>query len=165
MFLTTCLLLSSLAFPADVNQVSLQAAYVKKFIDYIEWPAISQEKFAIGIVNYPAMVKAINETFAEKVISGKSVEISHLEKVDPKVNYNILIFNQLPEGSLKILSKVEKRGLLVISFDDSGNMEYAQINFFLDQEGKLRFDINQTSTLEHGLKINSRLLNLARSLK
>ncbi len=156
---------STNSFAKDVNPESLQAAYIQKFIHYIEWPAFDGDKFTIAVYQNPAMAEAIGQAFGNSVVLGKQVQVVNIEKVDKKTNYNIIHVQKIDQGLSKEILQLKLHGILIITQSDSGLDNNAQINFFFDNEGKLRFDINQTSSLVHGLKINSRLLNLARSLR
>ncbi len=166
LFIWTALFAYSASSSAkNVNPESLQAAYIQKFINYIEWPASTEDKFTIGVLNNPAMFEALSEAFANGVVLGKQVQIINIERLDKKAFYHILHTSKVDQGFIKEVGLLKNHGLLVIAHNDSGSSDQVQISFFIDDDGKLRFDINQTSALEHGLKINSRLLNLARTLK
>lgn len=156
---------SASSYAKDVNPESLQAAYIQKFINYIEWPASTDDKFTIGVLNNPTMYEALTDTFANSVVLGKQVQVISLQKIDKKESYNILHTSKVDHAFIKELAHSKLHGLLVVAQHDTGSSDQVQINFFIDDNGKLRFDINQTSALDHGLRINSRLLNLARSLK
>lgn len=159
------LALSVSAYAKEVNPESLQAAYIQKFINYIEWPVSTEEKFTIAVLNNSPMFEALKVTFVNGVVLGKQVQVIHLLKLEKNASYNILHTSKVDQAFIKELSQLKTQGLLVVGQAESGPHDHLQISFFIDPDGKLRFDINQTSALEHGLKINSRLLNLARSLK
>lgn len=153
------------SFAKVVNPESLQAAYIQKFINYIDWPVSSEDKFTIAVLNNQPMYEALTEAFTNGVVLGKQVQVIYIERIEKKAVYNILHISRIDSGLIKDLSQSKLQGLLVVGKIESGSSDHLQISFHLDVDGKLRFDINQTSALEHGLKINSRLLNLARSLK
>lgn len=159
----TCLSVTS--FAKNVNPESLQAAYIQKFINYIDWPLSTEEKFTIAVLNNQPMYEALTEAFSNGVVLGKQVQVISIDKIEKKTSYNILHVSRIDTAFIKELGQAKRQGLLVVGKIDSGASDHIQISFYFDGDGKLKFDINQTSALEHGLKINSRLLNLARSLK
>lgn len=162
---TALLICSASSFAKNVNPESLQAAYIQKFINYIDWPPSVDDKFTIAVLNNPPMHEALTAAFTNGVVLGKQVQIIHIDKIEKKASYNILHISKVDQGLIKELAQLNLQGLLIVSQSESGSSEHVQISFFFDEQKKLRFDINQTSALEHSLKINSRLLNLARSLK
>lgn len=166
LFIAMALLaVSATSFAKEVNPESLQAAYIQKFINYIDWPPSPDDKFTIAVLNNQSMYEALTKAFLNGVVLGKQVNVIDIEKIEKNVSYNIIHVSKADQSFLKELKHLNRQGLLVIGHHELGACDGIQICFFFDGEQKLRFDINQTLALENSLKINSRLLNLARSLK
>ena len=159
------LALNASSFAKIVNPESLQAAYIQKFINYIDWPPSPGDKFTIAVLNNQSMHEALTKAFENGFFTGKQVLVIHLEKIKKNASYNIIHVSRADPNILKELTHLNRKGLLVVGHHELGACDGIQISFFFDQEQILRFDINQTLAFENSLKINSRLLNLARSLK
>lgn len=164
-------LISDLAFPKNANDINLeklQAAFILKFTNYIEWPA-RKSPFAIAVLNNPELYNSMKEVFEGKTINEQVVTLIHLDKLEHKrdknINFNIICIKHINSALAKELSQLGTSGLLTITQDPNGPNEHTVINFYVTDEGKLRFDIDNSKAESHQLKINSRLLNLARNSK
>jgi len=143
----------------------LQAAYIQKFINYIEWPPIDDPYFIIAVFGNPKEFESLRKIFDDKKISNRQAVVVHLPKLDLTNRYDIIHIKDIDTKTEKELQKLENKPVLIISQDLKTISKEVTINFFLEEEGKLRFDINNQKALKSKIKINSRLLNLARKLK
>lgn len=151
----------------DVNLEKLQAHFILKFTSYIEWPS-SSDAFTIGVLSNPELYNTMKEVFEGKKVAGRAVVLEHLDKLDGKhnkKNYSIIHAKQIDVSLVKELNLLNSAGLLTISQDPSGLQGRALINFYVSNDGKLRFEIDNSKAEQHQLKINSRLLNLAKNSK
>lgn len=142
----------------------LQAAYIQKFINYIEWPASSNSQFMIAVYQNENEFEAMKGALEGKKIQDRSAVVVHLTKFDHTQNYEIVHVKTFDHSTAKELHKLLNKPTLVIAQDLEALTKEVVINFFLEN-GKLRFDINIERANEINLKINSRLLKLARKLK
>lgn len=152
-----CLFLS--VFTAHANEIDLarlQTAFIEKMIHYVEWPPYEGDSFVILIRQDDRALHSALQSIEDKLVLGKDVKIFDGDK--PK-NPQVLILKTT--SSQKFSSST---GTLIITQDSEGLTDASMINFFLE-DGKLRFDINHSLAQKKGLKINSRLLKLARYVK
>lgn len=156
---------STTALAEEVSLEKLQAAYIFKFTNYIEWPAQNSNPFIIGVMDDTEMFEALNEAFKGKTIQNQAVTVLPIKKLDKKVIYNILLINNSDASLTKDLSQINSSGLLTVSYSPHGLPEKVVINFYMGNQDHLRFEINNEQAGKNNLKINSRLLNLARSSK
>jgi hypothetical protein len=142
---------------ASADLEKMEAIYIQKLINYIDWPETKGDEFVIAVEGQDGLFQHLEETFRSPLM-GKTVKIVHY---DPK---NISFTPRI----LCLFTSREKippqPGLLVITQRDEGIPDGAVINFVLE-EGKLRFDINNSEAQRRELRINARLLKLARKLK
>lgn len=147
------------AYGSESDLERLQSLYIQKIIHYVEWPANGSDRFTIAIYDNEKLFTALTETFNEKVINGKTVHVVKADKSLKIGNVHIVCAQQSEKFKL-----LPAQGVLYITTDTSGLQGKSILNFF-EEEGKLRFDINQSKASESNLRINSRLLKLARTLK
>lgn len=144
------------AHAGEIDLARLQTAFIEKMIHYVEWPHFEGDSFVIVFrQDDRALLSALQE-LEDNLVLGKDVKISEGDR--PK-NPQVLLLKTI--NSQKFSSST---GTLVITQDPEGLSDNSMINFFVE-EGKLRFDINHTLAQQKGLKINSRLLKLARYVK
>lgn len=168
LFFTLCILgtfaTSAKVFAEEASLEKLQAAFIFKFTNYIEWPAQDSGTFTIGVYDNPEMFEAIKEAFAGKTVKNQPVAVSALKKLDKGTSFNILLLKNSVAAQSKDLLQLKKSGLLTVSYNPEGIAENVVINFYMSQNN-LRFEIDNVKAGENNLKINSRLLNLAKSSK
>lgn len=141
---------------AQTELQRLEAAYIQKIINYVDWPGTGEGEFVISVSGDDELLARLSEAFTGPV-RGKTVRVVKSTKASS------------PEVRIICLSGEKDdipshHGLLVITRHEKSFRDGAVINFVLEGE-KLRFDIDNTEAQRRGLKINSRLLNLARNLK
>lgn len=146
----------------EVRLEHLQAAFIFKFTNYIEWPSMEDKTFNIAVYNNDEMYEALRATFDGRVVNGKNAVVINLKKFDKGFRCNILYVHEALPISLEHLTQ---KGLLTISHGNKGPQNGILINFYVDHEDKLRFEINSESAVDHSLKINSRLLKVSRPQK
>lgn len=154
-----CVLAVSSAYSSESDLERLQTAFIQKIINYVEWPASGHEQFLIAVHENEKLFEIMKNAMDDKVINGKVTKVIKLDK-GQKLPHVQVIYAHHSEN-LKVL---EGESVLLITDDIAGLHGRAILNFFLE-DGKLRFDINQSRAIESNLKINSRLLKLARQLK
>jgi hypothetical protein len=146
----------SMSYGSESDLERLQTAYIQKIINYVEWPSSTSDQFIIAVYDNDKLFQSISDTFNEKVINGKIVNVV---KDDKNVKASIVCAHHSDK-----FKSLPVDGVLFITDDASGLNGKSILNFF-QEGGKLRFDINQTQANESKIKINSRLLKLSRSLK
>lgn len=146
----------SSAHAGEIDLARLQTAFIEKMIHYVEWPQYEGDSFVIAFrQDDRAFLSALQE-LEDNLVLGKDVKIYDGEK--PK-KPQVLLLKTTNSQKFSASS-----GTLIITQDPVGLSDESMINFFVE-EGKLRFDINHTLAQQKGLKINSRLLKLARHVK
>lgn len=140
------------------NEYNIKAMFILNFMKYVEWPAETyNNEFTIGVVGeseiFDALVKMAGNRKESKKINVEKVNADSLG------NYQIVI---IPKSENKKLEewvrKFQYKGVLIIS-DECKNAG-AAINL-LNINNKIRFEINNTQARLGGIKISSRLAELA----
>ena len=152
------------AQPKEVELEKLKAVFIYKFTNYIEWPKTGGD-FNVGVVDSPKTYEAMKEVFEGKSIAGRKVTLSSLKKPNKNVPYDILYIQHIDTEVQSELGQLKSSGLLIITQSEKGRHEKAAINFYLDADDKLSFEIDNERAIQHDIKINSRLLNLSRNRK
>ena len=170
---TSCiiLLISSILFPALVfgeenDAISLEdkikAAFVYNFTKYIEWvDDDTTDSFEIGIIGDSDIIFPLQEIAEKELINNKKIEIKHFQNVQD-INVCYILFISASEKSQlqNILKKIENKNILTISDSIGFAHEGVSINFII-VDGKIKFEINNSSIDQAGLQVSSQLLKLA----
>lgn len=160
-------LISDLFFSFDLIEITaeeydLKAVFLYNFIKYFEWEGIEEkEYFEIVIFGESPIYEPLNEIAKKKLVFGKTIRVKNLMNVE-EINYPQIIF--ISKNSTKkfkeIYEKFFKYPVLIIGEEEGLCEKGASINFVI-REGLLKFEINQDSLREAGLKASSQLLKLS----
>jgi len=147
----------------------VKAAFLERFGKFVEWPetafADSQVPLVIGIVGSDPFHGVLEDLAANERINGHRVEIRHLDDVAGLKSCHILY---IPAGEKnrerELLDAVAGAGVLTVSDIDDFCASGGMIQFVLEND-RVHFEVNNDVARAAGLKISSKLLTLAKSVK
>jgi hypothetical protein len=144
------------------GEYRVKAVFLYNFLQFIEWPANNNPGLTICILGDDPFGNDIdgilNETVNKRKLSVKYIpsDYSELKKC------NLVFISHSEKDHLsEILQETREYPIVTIS-DTVGFAERGvMINFYL-QENKIRFEINKDTASRSGIRISSKLLNLAK---
>lgn len=149
------------------KEEEIKAAYIERFTRFIEWPYESiesseKEEFVISIIGSSPVGKILQNRSESIKIKGLPLRVRENIGIQDFENSDILfISSDMKNRVSSIISKSEDLPILTIGdtpgFAEAGIM----INFYKRQD-RILFEMNLTSSAFSGIKIGSRLSNLAR---
>ena len=158
--------------PASAQSLEsrLRASFLYNFTLFVEWPAgafvSATDALVIAIVGRDPFEGNLERLLDGKKVAGHSIKVVSISLTDQKDLARVrahLLFVARSEGRSagSLVEQIRTSPILTVSdipeFAHLGGM----IEFF-EEEGTLRFEINQRSAEQAGLKLSSRLLSLAR---
>jgi hypothetical protein len=161
--ISMCLLLALVIFPSATraqgsNEYNVKAMFVLNFIKYIEWPADPSPGFKIGVAGESGIYDALLNMTKNRQESKKII----VEKVEENStdNYNIIIIpREDKKKSDEWVKKYYGKGVLIIT-DELKRSDLGAINL-VTVDNKIRFEIYNSQARLMGIKISSRLSDLA----
>lgn len=152
--------------PAIVDrEPEIKAAYLYNFGRYVEWPpkAIAPKEFIIGVVGDSPVVAPLGTIAASKKINGRSVTVRRFRTEKDFKDCNMLYVpaGQDPKVVAGILKAAGKSATLIVGEDANFALQQGHIGFYSSQNN-WKFEINNKSAGNAGLKISSKLLSLGR---
>jgi hypothetical protein len=147
------------------TRAQLEATFLFKFIQYVDWPAKSFPKadspYIIGILGNDPVAAAVDQTIAGEQFKGRKIETKHFANPSQVTRCHILFITSTEAARLPaVLDKLKGRSILTVSDSADFAQRGGMIGFF-DQERKIRFQINNDVAQAAGLSISSKLLQLA----
>lgn len=153
---------------ADASrEYQLKAAYLLNFARFVYWPEqpseLDNSPFTICVYGENPFDGALNK-LSSKQINNRPIEIRLLAQGEAEPQCQIAFF---PETAQPIYAAIKQQlpsHVLTVSeyegfCEDGGMIEFIQVN------NKIRFEINLTSSTEHGIKYRSQLLEVAERLR
>ena len=149
-----------LSAPAD----EVKAAYLYRFVGYIEWPetafARPSSPLVIGVAGADAVYAELNRVLAGRTAHGRAVAARRLAAGDPTDGVHVLFAGDAALLGSAWLQRVRDRPVLLVSDAPLGLEGGSTLNFVLVDD-RLRFEASLQAAERAGLKVSSRLLALA----
>lgn len=145
---------------SDVER-RLEAVFLGRFANYIEWPDPSRGKFVITLIDENPFGSLLDELYKDKRIHGKPIEVRYATRVDEIGQCDLLFITLDTVASRQAaIDHAQRNGILTISealgFAERGGI--IQLNF-VDQ--KTRIKINHDAAVRSGIRIGAPLLSIA----
>jgi hypothetical protein len=140
----------------------VKAAFLFKFLSYIEWPddafATPDAPIVIGILDADDIRRALEEIVAGRTAQNRRVEVRKLKDPESAAGVQMVFVGHSSAAELSNLPR--RPGLLVVGESDRALDRGAMINLLLVGE-HVRFQVAPEVAERSGLHISSRMLALA----
>jgi YfiR/HmsC-like len=146
----------------------VRAAFLFKFGSYVEWPpdaVAANEVFTIGVVGADSLADELARVVAGRNVSGRPVAVRRLRADEALDGLAMVYIGEVERDELRaLLAALQRRPTLAVTESEGALALGSMINFVL-VDGKLRFDVALAPVRAGSLRISSRLLGVARSVK
>jgi hypothetical protein len=148
-------------------EYQVKAAFLLNFTKFVEWPstafAAADSPIAICVLGNDPFGKALDQIVAEEVVGGRKVVVRRIKEAPTPHACQALFVNGTGKEVLSDLSGLGP-GVLTIG-EGEGFVRHGGMIAFVVENRRVRFGINETAAEAAGLKLSSKLLNVARSVK
>jgi hypothetical protein len=147
------------------TEYQLKAAFLYNFAKFIDWPpealADAKAPFVIGILGDNPFGNDLEHVIAGKKINDRSILVQAFHTVAEAGHCQILfICSSEKKHFSEIIQSLQHSPILTISESDQFIESGGMVNF-VQEAGKIRFQINDEAAKAARLKISSKLLSLA----
>jgi hypothetical protein len=147
----------------SVTQPALRAAFLYNFVKFTEWTGDgSSGPLTICVVDDTALEGALTELVGGSSINGRPVLISRGSRL--RACHLVYLGATDQERATSILEELHGASVLTVSNGSEFVRLGGIVGLFVDQ-GRMRFAINPDAAQRAGLRLSSRLLQLAKILK
>jgi YfiR/HmsC-like len=159
------LLASEPGFAASPRSLekAVKASFLIKFVPFVEWPpaafTASDKMFMICVMGEDPFGKILNDVVRGQKIRQRPVGVRRLDPMGDPAGCHILYVGRSPEADYTPFAMVGGQPVLTVT-DRGGGPPGAMIEFVM-QNGRVRFQIDDSAARANGLKISSKLLGLA----
>jgi len=152
---------------AEEHQV--KAAYLYKFLGFIQWPPQSfvsaEAPFVIGVVGADALADELARVVASRQVNGRSAVARKLGPGEPPTGVHLLFIGRdVGARAAGLLAQARDQSMLTVTETEEAFEAGSAINFVV-VDNKVRFDIAPRSAEASSLKISSRLIGVARRVR
>ena len=161
---------SALAFAQAPLERAVKAAYVYKFLAYVDWPAAAFDApdapFVIGVLGSEAIADELRQIVAGRSVGERAVQIKRLREGEPASGLHVLFVGRSETTRLAALARsLHGQPTLVVSESPGALGAGSTINLVVATDGRVRFEIALDAAEHNGLRLSSRLLALAQSVR
>ena len=144
---------------------SVKAAFLYKFLAYVEFPAHAFADAAspvvIGVLGSDEMAAEVQRSVAGRTVAGRAVLVRRLHDGDAVAAVHLLfVAGSDPAKVARVLRQSAPGPILSVSECGNGLQAGSIINFrIIDQH--VRFDVSLDAAEKNNIKLSSRLLSVA----
>ncbi len=140
----------------------LRTVVVYSFTRYILWPDTHNTgDFEIKVLGDSPFVDELKLMAQSKKVGDRPIKVSRINNVSETGKCHIIIVPAAKSSELSaVLQALEGQPVLVVTEEQGMGAKGSDINF-VDRDGKLAFELNQTSINKRKLKVSTELTRLA----
>jgi hypothetical protein len=149
---------------AENVERAVKAAYLYKFLGYVEWPpaqfAQAGAPFVIGVAGNDELAGELERVSAGRVVNGRKLVVRRIRPDEPLTDLHLLYIGTSDSTrQQRLLKLVQQRPVLTVT-DSEPSGTGAIINFKM-VDNRVRFEVALGAAEKSGLQLSSRLLSVA----
>lgn len=162
------LTMGALAQAPTAGEYQVKAAFLFNFAKFVEWPPSSFSDaiapLRICVFGQDPFGQELRDIANDKTINGRKLQVNQVSDLRVARTCHILFIASSDTAQVKqALESLRGTGALTVG-DSKGFVEQGgMINFVLENE-RVRFEVNHKAATAAGLKVSSKLLNVAKSV-
>jgi hypothetical protein len=144
-------------------EYQLKAAFLLKFTLFVEWPdADNRAPFPVCVLGDDPFGPALDQTVEGETVNSRKIVIRRIHR-DSIAGCGVLYVSPQEKNPAEALAAAGP-GVLTVGEGDAFLDQGGMIAFVLDNR-RVRFDADPAAARKAGLKLSSRLLNVARIVR
>jgi YfiR/HmsC-like len=145
------------------REYEIKAAYLYNFIKYVDWPSYG-DTISIGVLGNDPFGPAL-APLNGKMVKGRRLVTKHLDSVREAQQCQIIFVSSSEKQRLQEIFESLRSARVLTVGETQGFADGGGIINFIEENNKIRFEINAEAARRTGLNISSELLKLARLVK
>lgn len=152
----------------DGLERGVKAAFLYKFLGYIEWPPTAFPKpdspFVIGVVDADAVATEVTQIASGRTVSNRPVIVRRINERDPLYGVHLLFIGRSAASRQpQLLAAAQQNSIVTVTETEDALAHGSVINFRLS-DGRVRFEVSLAAAEKSALKLSSRMLAVASSV-
>jgi hypothetical protein len=151
---------------AGPSEDNVKAAYLLRFLNYVEWPpasfAAADAPYVVGVANDDAMLAELQRQAIGRSVNHRPVRARRVNAGDTMAGLHVLFIGSGNDRARQaaLLYQAHAMPVLAVTETDGALEQGSMINFRLIDE-RLRFEVALDPVKRSGLELNTRLLSVA----
>jgi len=149
-----------------LSEYQVKAAFIFNFMKFVDWPTDSSpapnDPWKVCVIGEDPFNHGLEAVMARKSLGGRNFEIHHVSNAQEARSCDVLFISSSERNRVgSIVAGMKGTSVLTVG-DSPGFAKQGCMIDFLLEDNRLRFEINVGAASSAGLKISSKLLNLAK---
>jgi len=170
LLLVATLALAAASTPARAQEATLlpavKAAFVYNFIKLVSWPdrrfARPDSPLEVCVLPGEAMLAPLQQALGGKTVEGRAIRVASPDSAEDRSQCHVLYLGAAFEARYRsLMAGLGANGVLLVDEGRSFSWPDGMIRLFVDEQ-RIRFELNLLAVERAGLKIDPRLIRLAR---
>lgn len=152
---------------SDANELEsgVKAAFLYKFLGYIDWPSTAFSKpdspYVIGVFAADAIAEELAQIASGRMVNSRPVTVRKIREGEPLSGIHMLFIGRKAGArQAQLLDMARQNSIVTVTETENGLAQGSVINFRL-AEGKIRFEVSLLAAEKGDFKFSSRLLSVA----
>lgn len=154
----------SLATPAESSLPAVKAAFVFNFIKLVSWPEArlpaGNSTVQVCALRGDEMEPALRQALTGKLAGSHPIQVETMDPGDNLSSCHVLYLGTVGSRAA-LMAKVSGKGVLLVDEGAQFTWPDGMIRLFQEQN-RMRFELNLEALERSGLKVDPRLIRLAR---
>lgn len=146
--------------PAPVMERSVKAAFLYKFLGYMEFPADPGPSLVVGVLGADDVAAELAQITNGRNVGSRGVTVRKVAEGEPLTGLALLFVGAEATLPAEVLRAAEKNGTVTVTERDDGLQIGSVINFRLVGE-RVRFEVSLPAAERCNVRLSSRLLSVA----
>lgn len=153
----------------EVTETSVKAAFLYRFIGYVEWPPSAfrtpESPYVIGVIGADDLADKLRYLLVGRSAGQRSVEVRQIGINDALEQVHILYVGEVPREQMEgLLRRAQQQSAMSVT--DFGEARYQpSVIQFKMIDNRIRFNVALDVAERSKLKISSRMLAVAHQVK
>jgi hypothetical protein len=139
---------------------SVKAAFLYKFLGYMEFPADPGPVLVVGVLGADDVAAELARITGGRSVGNRSISVRKLGEGDSLAGLHLLFVGADAGQPVAALRAAEKNGTVTVTEQDDGLQHGSVINFRL-VEDRVRFEVSLPAAERCNVRLSSRLLSVA----
>jgi hypothetical protein len=159
-------LLASPAAGQQPQEAEVKAAFLYKFPAFVEWPAPARpdSPFIIALYGATEIAEDLARFAQGRDVQGHPIQVRILKEGEPPAGAQMVFVGRESARLVSIARSLAGTPVLIVS-EAPGALEQGSMINLVVSDGRVRFEVAPQTAERNGLRISSRLLAVAQSVR
>jgi YfiR/HmsC-like len=151
------------AQPAAYSVESVKAAFLYRFLEYVDWPVEARQEgpLTIAVLADESLAEELQRTVRGRKAHGREIVARSVTSLSEGIDADVLFVSASWKKRLSGLLDEHGRDPVLVVTEGEGALERGSVINFIVVDGNVRFEVSLPAAEQRGLKLSSRLLSVA----